>query len=637
MNLFQRFDPDTKMKYITKISRIFKQFEEKSISRMVPSDAIRNEDITYWRARILFLIVFSGMLIGLFVFIPVCILTIKKQMWGLLLFDILVWMSGIGLLFSRRLGYFVRAGIVLLLIYGVGLMVIISVGPLSGGPAWLYTFAILVAIFFGTRAAVLAVVINMITLASTGWMIKSGVLGHSFPFFINNAAMIAAGANFMLLNAMAAISIAALVKGLVSTHQKEMELTRALENKNSELSMSKAKIESEIEERKQTEELLKTSEKRYRFLADNVTDNIWIMDMNMNFTYISPSIKRIRGYTVEEALTHKLEEIMPPSSYEITIRTMAEELELHTHGEKPQDKPRKVEVELYRKDGSLVSCEVEGNFIYDSNGEPIGIIGVTRDITERKQTVEQLLRSEKLATLGDMVAGVAHEISTPLGVGLISASFLSDRTNEFTELCHSGQPSSHELAKYTKKIIEASSMVLSNLERAADLLNSFKNVAVDQVIEEKRVFNIRSNIEDTVNSLRPKFKRSEHSITVECPDDLEIDSYPGAFSQITTNLVINSLIHGFEDISKGTIVIKIERKKGILHYTYQDTGRGMDEKTILRLFDPFFTTKRNRGGIGLGMNVVHNLITKTLKGQIEVRSSLGTGTGFFITIPVGTS
>jgi PAS domain S-box-containing protein len=622
------------MKYIKKILRIVKQFEEYSISRIVPSAAIRNTDITYWRARILFLIVFTGMLIGLFVFIPVSILAIKGKMWGLLFFDILVWMSGIGLLVSRRLGYIIRAGIVLLLIYGVGLMVIISVGPLSGGPAWLFTFAVLVAVFFGARAAVLAVVINMITLASTGWMIKTGVFGQSFPFFSNNANMIAAGANFMLLNAMAAISIAALVKGLVSTHQKEIELTRALETKNSELSLSKAKIESEIEERKQTEELLKNSEKRYRFLADNVTDNIWTMDMNMNFTYISPSIKRIRGYTVEEALTHKLEEIMPPSSYEITTQTMAEELELRSLGKKQPDIPRKVEVELYRKDGSLVCCEVEGNFIYGSNGDPIGIIGVTRDITERKQTLEQLLRSEKLATLGDMVAGVAHEISTPLSVGLISASFLSDRTHEFNALCHSGQPSFSELSKYTKKIMEASSMVLSNLERAADLLNSFKNVAVDQIVEEKRVFNIRSNIEDTVNSLRPKYKRSEHSIRVECPVDLEIDSYPGAFSQITTNLVINSLIHGFEEISKGNIAIKIEQKKDVLHYTYQDTGKGMDEKTILRLFDPFFTTKRNRGGIGLGMNVVHNLITQTLRGQIEVRSKLGSGTKFFITIPV---
>ncbi|RJP78753.1 MAG: PAS domain S-box protein [Desulfobacteraceae bacterium] len=617
-----------------KIINAFQKLESLSISRMVSPDAIKNADIAYWRARILFLLLFSGLLISLFVFIPVSILAIKGKIWGLLIFDILVWISGIWLLLSRRLGYQLRAGIVLLLLYGVGLMVIISVGPLSGGPAWLFTFAILVAIFLGTGAAIVALTINALTLATTVWLIKTGVFGHSFPFFSSDANMYAAGASFMMLNALAAISIAVLVRGLVSTHQKEIRLTRALEEKNDELLLSKAKIESEIEERKQTEERLKTSEKRYRFLADNVTDNIWTTDMEMNFTYISPSIKRIRGYSVEEALTHKLEEIMPPSSYEIAVQIMAEELEMHIRGEKPPERPRKIEIELYRKDGSRVWCEVEANFIYDSTGNPNGMIGVTRDITERKQTAEQLLRSEKMATLGDMVAGVAHEISTPLGVGLISASFLSDRAREFEKLCHSGTPSTREIEKYAQKIVDASSMVLPNLERAAELLNSFKNVAVDQVIEEKRRFNVRSNMEDTVNSLRPRYKRTEHVITIECDDHLEINSYPGAFSQITTNLIINSLIHGFEDIPKGTILINIKQKQNTLQYTYQDTGKGMDEKTMSRLFDPFFTTKRNRGGIGLGMHVVHNLITQTLKGRIEVGSSVGIGTRFLITIPM---
>lgn len=622
------------MSFLHTITGIFKRLEELSIGRMVSPDAIKNADIAYWRARILFLIVFTGLIIGLFIFIPVSIMAIKGKMWGLLIFDILVWISGIWLLLSRRLGYLLRTGIVLLLVYGVGLMVIISVGPLSGGPAWLFTFAILVAVFLGTGAAIVALAINAMTLAATAWLIKTGVLGHAFPFFSSDANMFAAGASFMMLNALAAISIAVLVRGLVSTHQKEIRLTRALEEKNDELLLSKAKIESEIEERKQTEERLKNSEKRYRFLADNVTDNIWTTDMNMNFTYISPSIKRIRGYSVEEALTHKPEDIMTPSSYEITIQVMAEELELHAQGKKPPDRPRKIEIELYRKDGSKVWCGVEANFIYDSTGNPSGTIGVTRDITERKQTTKQLLRSEKMATLGDMVAGVAHEISTPLGVGLISASFLSDKARELEKLCHSHPPSTREIEKYAKKIADASSMVLPNLERAAELLNSFKNVAVDQVVEEKRMFNVRSNMEDTVNSLRPRYNRTKHIITIECDGSLEINSYPGAFSQITTNLIINSLIHGFEEITKGTILIKMERKQNTLHYIYQDTGKGMDEKTISRLFDPFFTTKRNRGGIGLGMHVVHNLITQTLKGRIEVSSSLGTGTRFFITIPI---
>jgi signal transduction histidine kinase len=295
-----------------------------------------------------------------------------------------------------------------------------------------------------------------------------------------------------------------------------------------------------------------------------------------------------------------------------------------------------VEVQLYHKNGSLVWCEVEANFIYDSTNAPTGIIGVTRDISERKHAEEQLLRSEKMATLGDMVAGVAHEISTPLGVGLISASFLSDKASELEERCRSRAVPPDEIEKYTKKLLDASSMVLPNLQRAADLLNSFKNIAVDQSIEGKRVFPVKSNIEDTVNSLRPRYKRTKYQITIDCPDDLEIDSYPGAFSQITTNLIINSLFHGFEGLEEGTIAIQVGKKGKELYYIYQDSGCGMDSKILNRLFDPFFTTKRNRGGIGLGMHVVHNLITQTLQGRVKVASTPGSGTRFEIIIPTST-
>ena len=618
---------------IQKIISAIQKIEHDAIRRMIPADAIAKADIVYWRARILFLLVFAGLLTGLLVFIPVTILAVKQKIWGLLVFDILAWMLGLWMLVSRRLGYTIRAGIFLTAFYAIGLMVILSVGPLSGGPAWLFTFAIFVAVFLGAKAAVVALIMNAMTLAAIGWLITTGVFGQAFPFFSSNEAMLAAGSNFLLLNALVAISIAVLVKGLVTTHVKETRLARELEEKHDELLASKAKIEREMEERKQMEGLLKTSEKKYRFLADNVTDNIWTTNMNMDFTYISPSIHRIRGYTVEEAMTHKMEDIMPAASYEIAVQAMAEELEAHIRGEKPLTQPRKVEVQLYHKNGSLIWCEVEANFIYDSANEPAGIIGVTRDISERKHAEEQLLHSEKMATLGDMVAGVAHEISTPLGVSLISASFLSDKAGELEERCRSHTVSPDEIEKYTKKLLDASSMVLPNLQRAADLLNSFKNIAVDQSIEGKRVFHVKSNIEDTVNSLRPRYKRTKYKISIACPDDLKIDSYPGALSQITTNLIINSLFHGFEGLEEGTITIRIENKGKELNYIYQDSGRGMDSKTLNRLFDPFFTTKRNRGGIGLGMHVVHNLVTQTLKGRVKVDSTLGSGTRFEMSIP----
>ncbi|MBW2218177.1 MAG: PAS domain S-box protein [Deltaproteobacteria bacterium] len=455
------------------------------------------------------------------------------------------------------------------------------------------------------------------------------------PFFVSVEAMIAAIAVFILLNTICTMSVVVLVKGLVSANQKEKGLISSLEIEQAYLIETKNKLELEVEERKQAETALRESEKLYRLLAENVTDIIWTMDTDMNFTYFSPSVTRLRGYSAEEAMAQSMEESMTPASFDTAVKTITEEMGMHNKGQKSQDRSRTIEAELYCKDGSTIWTEIEGNFIYDSNGQPEGIIGVTRDITERRRTGQQLLRSKKLAALGDMVAGVAHEISTPLGVNLMAASYLNDTTHEFNELCRSGKMELSEFEKYAKKATEASSMILTNLERAVDLLNSFKNVAVDQIVEKRRNFNLKTNIEDTLSSLRPKYKRTDHTVTVECPDDLEINSYPGAFSQIITNLVMNSLTHGFEGIEKGKIILTADKKENMLLFTYRDTGEGMDEATLNKLFDPFFTTTRSKGGIGLGMHIVYNLVSKTLKGLIDCRSSLGKGAEFIIEIPLG--
>jgi len=424
-----------------------------------------------------------------------------------------------------------------------------------------------------------------------------------------------------------------MVKGLVMSNKKERELVDDLKKERSHLTVTKKKLESEIEERKQAEAALKESERLYRLLADNISDNIWTMDMELNFTYSSPSVFQMRGYSVEEAKAQALEETMTPASLEVATRVIAEELELHNKGERPRDRSRTIEVELYCKDGSTVWTEIEANFIYGVDGQLEGIIGVTRDITVRKSTENQLLRSKKLASLGDMVAGVAHEISTPLGVSLMASSFLNDTTNKLVKQCDP-EKESPEFEKYAKKALEASSIILTNLERASDLLSSFKHVAVDQVIEEKRRFNLKTNIEDTLSSLHPKYKRTDHEVTVECPDNIEIDNYPGAFSQIITNLVMNSLAHGFDDIDHGKITIKAEKTGHMLLLTYRDTGKGMDGATLSKLFDPFFTTKRSQGGIGLGMHIVYNLVSKTLHGAIQCKSLPGKGMECHIEIPV---
>lgn len=256
------------------------------------------------------------------------------------------------------------------------------------------------------------------------------------------------------------------------------------------------------------------------------------------------------------------------------------------------------------------------------------------EMREREQAEKQLLRTEKMASLGDLVAGVAHEISTPLGVGVLSASFLNDITNDYAKNIHLEPLKSAELEKYLRNAAESSSMILSNLKRASDLLNSFKQVAVDQSGDEQRIFNVKTYIDEILVSLHPKYKRTGHKIIVHCPESLEIKSYPGAFSQILTNLVMNSLIHGLDGVDSGKINLNLSPENGNLLIRYSDNGKGMEKDTVKKMYDPFFTTKRNQGGTGLGMHIVYNLVTQKLKGEIECESSVGNGACFLITIPI---
>ncbi|MCP4347627.1 MAG: GAF domain-containing protein [Desulfobacterales bacterium] len=253
-----------------------------------------------------------------------------------------------------------------------------------------------------------------------------------------------------------------------------------------------------------------------------------------------------------------------------------------------------------------------------------------------KKTQDQLVQSEKMAALGGLVAGVAHEINTPVGIGVTEASFLQEKTKFFSEAYTSGNLKRSDFEKYIKNAIGASDSILSNLERAAELITSFKQVAVDQSSEERRRFVLKTYISEILLSLHSKYKKTSHTIAVNCPEDLEIDSYPGVFSQVITNFVTNSLIHGFEGIEKGEIVFDISAEGDELLFRYSDNGRGMDDECLRQVFEPFFTTKRTRGGTGLGMHVVYNLVTQRLGGHLKCKSTPGEGTSFLIKMKIET-
>ncbi len=251
-----------------------------------------------------------------------------------------------------------------------------------------------------------------------------------------------------------------------------------------------------------------------------------------------------------------------------------------------------------------------------------------------RKAQEQLVQSEKMAALGGLVAGVAHEINTPVGVGVTAASYLYEKTLGIKQHYDNGTMKRSELEKYLEMATESTEMILVNLQRAADQVKGFKQVAVDQTSDEKRRFRLKNYIDGVLLSLHPKLRRTKHSMQVACPEELEFESYPGAFSQIITNLVINSLIHGFEHIEQGSISLDVTLDGDMLELYYKDDGRGMTKEEASKVFEPFYTTKRAKGGTGLGLHIVYNVVTQRLEGTIRCESVPGEGTSFLIRIPM---
>lgn len=254
-------------------------------------------------------------------------------------------------------------------------------------------------------------------------------------------------------------------------------------------------------------------------------------------------------------------------------------------------------------------------------------------------TQKQLVEAAKLASLGQLVAGVAHEINTPVGVGVTGASTLAEETMRLKSLFQSGDMKRSDLDAYVGTATTISKLLLSNMERAATLIQSFKDVAVDQTSEERRVFRLKAYINEVLSNLSPMLRRSEHRMTVNCDDMIEVDTYPGALAQIITNFVMNALLHAFPDDRSGEMLIVVRNvyAKGVetdlIELRFSDNGIGIEQENLTKIFDPFFTTMRGRGGSGLGLNIIYNLVTGSLQGQITVESQVGVGTTFIVRFP----
>ena len=325
------------------------------------------------------------------------------------------------------------------------------------------------------------------------------------------------------------------------------------------------------------------------------------------------------------------------------------------------------------KNGQRLSVSLTVTRVQDSAGKIVGFLGIARDITLQLQaeralqelnyqlekrvetrTAEleetnnnlastmhnlqlaqaELVRSEKLTALGDIVAVVAHEINTPIGNCLTVATTLRDRSDELFEEVEQGTIRRSSLSRYMTDSKTGMDILIRGLLRSSELISNFKQVAVDQTSEQRRIFKLDIVVKEVVALLMPMLRKTPYTLTISIPEDISMDSFPGPIEQIVTNLINNSILHAFDENQQGTMTLTAERQGQQISIEFSDDGRGIPEHYLNRIFDPFFTTKLGRGGTGLGLNIVHNIVKKMLGGQIEVSSTTSVGTSFVIVLPL---
>ena len=268
-----------------------------------------------------------------------------------------------------------------------------------------------------------------------------------------------------------------------------------------------------------------------------------------------------------------------------------------------------------------------------------------RRVSERTQELSQaleslttaqteLVRTEKMAALGSLVAGIAHELNTPIGNSLTVASTMQDQSKDFKAAMAHGLTRSR-LDDYLAATQEGAGILMRSLRHAADLVSSFKQVAVDQTSVNRRRFDLHDTVDEILLTMGPAIRKTTHVVERDIPSNINLESYPGPLGQVLTNLINNALVHAFDGRENGKVSVSAK----LLHpdkvqITVRDDGAGIPEANLVRVFDPFFTTKLGKGGSGLGLNIVYNLAQDALGGTIAVESTLGQGACFTVTVPL---
>jgi PAS domain S-box-containing protein len=403
----------------------------------------------------------------------------------------------------------------------------------------------------------------------------------------------------------------------------------------------------EITERKRAEAALQASERQFHTLADSIPQLVWMADAGGKIYWFNNHWYEYTGTSVGETSSHDWQAILAPASFEEARDRWAQTLEAGTA----------LEMELFLRggDGQYSPFLTRAIPLLDPAAVIYGWIGTHIDISERKRSEQEiriardaaeealrnlqetqnfLVEAEKLAALGRLVAGVAHEINNPVGTSLTVASSLERKTAVFAAEVAQGNLKRSSLNEFLEISREASSQLVMNLNRAAELIQSFKQVATDRNYSNQRIFDLGDLTEQVFLSLRPGLGKQNLTLNVECQPDLTMNSYPGPYGQVLTNLFLNAVAHAFPDGKGGTVEIKVLASgKDNVEIVFSDDGCGMSLGVRRKAFDPFFTTDRDRGGTGLGLHIVHSIVTNCLGGRVNLDSEPGEGTTVQLVLP----
>ncbi|WP_291844247.1 PAS domain S-box protein [Bradyrhizobium sp.] len=404
----------------------------------------------------------------------------------------------------------------------------------------------------------------------------------------------------------------------------------------------------DITDQKRAEDAISEGRRLLQMVIDTVPAVINVKDRHLRYVLMNRYMARIFSVEPSEAIGRTTSELMSrygaAKTDENDKRVLAVGRELGFYEEEYRDSA-----------GNMRQWLVNKLPILDTAGEIENIVTVALDIGERKrveaemrkakdaaeaalrnlrETQNSLIEAEKLAALGRLVAGVAHEVNNPVGISLTVASALERKTSNFAEEVARGELRRSSLNDFLETSRDASSQLVANLNRAAELIQSFKQVAADRNYSDQRSFDLGDLTEQVVLSLRPGLRKHNLTLNVECQPNLMMNSYPGPYGQVLTNLFLNSVAHAFPDGRPGTVDIQV-RESGTdnVEVIFSDDGCGMSLDVRRRAFDPFFTTRRDQGGTGLGLHIVYSIVTNRLGGRLDLDSAPGGGTRIQMILP----